>query len=272
MSSFERPPLMNSLLELRAPFEALSLLPTLPLLSKAPQGDGQPVMVLPGFLTGDGATFILRRFLAKQGFTVFPWEQGRNPGLRQDIYENLERRVRDHYEALGQKISLVGWSLGGLYARTLSHRMPEYIRQVITLGSPFALNANFSVGDVAVSGPIIKLYEKLNPNYQDDLLANGEPVWALAPPVPSTAIYTQEDGIASWKYCIDNIGHCTENIRISGSHTGLTHNPLVMYVIADRLSQKEGLWSPFNQHWLHRMMFRKSASTIPALRVAGEHI
>lgn len=270
MSSFERPPLVNSLLELRAPFEALSLLPTLPLLSRAPQGDGQPVMVLPGFLTGDGATFILRRYLARQGFTPFPWLQGRNPGLRQDIYENLERMVRAHYEALGQKISLVGWSLGGVYARTLGHRIPEYIRQVITLGSPFALNASHTAEDVAVSGPIIKLYERLNPNFREDILANGDPVWESAPPVPSTAIYTEEDGIASWKYCVDDTGPYTENIRISGSHTGLTHNPLVMYVIADRLSQKEGMWSPFNRHWLHRIMFRKPVTAVPALKVAAE--
>jgi pimeloyl-ACP methyl ester carboxylesterase len=268
MSMFERPPLVNSLLELRAPFEALSLIPTLPLLSKAPAGDGQPVMVLPGFLTSDGATFLLRRFLTRQGFETFPWEQGRNPGLRQDIHDNLEQLIRRHHEALGQKISLVGWSLGGVYARALAHRIPQYVRQVITLGSPFALNANFNSGDVAVSGPIIKLYERMNPNFREDTLANGEPVWEDPPPVPSTAIYTEEDGIASWKYCVDDAGPYTENIRISGSHTGLTHNPLVMYAIANRLAQPEGQWAPFERHWLHRVMFRKPVTKIPSLRTA----
>lgn len=252
-----RPPFINSLLELRAPLEAASLIPTMPLLNKAPKGDGQPVLVLPGFMTGDNATFILRRFLSKQGFVPYPWEQGRNPGLRAEFYDNLAETVCNLYRDHGRKVAIVGWSLGGCYARALAHRLPDHISQVITLGSPFHLSNRHNADEVGVSGPIVKLYERLNPNLAEDPFVNGEPVWETAPPTPSTAIYTQEDGIASWKYCIDGTDDVpqTENIRVMGSHIGLTHNPFVMYILAERLAQKDHTWERFDSKWFHKYLF-----------------
>lgn len=249
---------MSSLLELRAPLEAVTLLPILPLLQCAPKGDGQPVLILPGFMTGDGSTYILRRFLDKQGFKTYPWGQGRNPGLQEVIYSNLEQLVEKIYLECGQKVSIVGWSLGGIYARALGHKVPRFISNIITLGSPFALNSSYSTDEVGVSSTIVKLYERLNPNIKDDNLVNGEPIWEEAPPVPSSSIFSKNDGIASWKYCIDDIGATTENIKIAGSHSGLTHNPMVLYILSERLSQREGHWKPFNKKWYHRLLFRRS--------------
>ena len=257
-SPHHRPSALCSLLELRAPVEAISLLPSMPLLKNAPKGDSQPVLVLPGFMTGDNATFILRRFLAGQGFTIYPWGQGRNPGLQEKIYNNLELLVEKIYMERGQKVSIVGWSLGGLYARTLGHKVPHFISKVITLGSPFALNASYDTSKVGVSSPIVKLYEQLNPNLREDKLVNGDPIWEQPPPMPSTSIYSQSDGIASWKYCVDEIDGFTENIKIQGSHCGLTHNPFTLYVLSERLSQAEGKWQPFDKKWYHRMLFKKS--------------
>lgn len=251
----EKPNLAYSLLELRAPLEALSLSACMPILKKAPKGDGQPVLVLPGFMTGDNATFVLRRYLTEQGFSTHAWEQGRNPGLRDDIYRRLEKHVEEIYESHGQKVSVVGWSLGGLYARTLGHRIHSKIRQVITLGSPFALNNTFSTDEVGVSGPVLKLYERLNPNLKDDPLVNGDPIWENPPPVPSTAIYSEDDGVASWRYCVDNVAERTENIRIFGSHMGLTHNPFVLYALADRLAQPMNKWQPFEVKGYKRVFY-----------------
>ncbi len=259
-----RPSVLFSMLELRAPFEAASLFPTMPLLKRAPHGNGQPVMVCPGFLAGDNSTYLLRRYLGQQGFKPFPWKMGPNPGLQHAIYRRLERRVRGLYKAYGKEVSLVGWSLGGLYARTLAHRIPECVRQVVTLGSPFSLSQASNTDDVAVSGPIIKLYERLNPRRLEDELVNGDPIWKSAPPVPSTSIYSESDGIASWRYCIDRVGKQTENLRIKGSHSGMTHNPFVLYILADRLAQPDGEWKPFREKWLHRALFGRAACATEA--------
>lgn len=252
--------LMSALLELRAPLEALSLLPTFPLLRMAPEGTGQPVLVIPGFLATDNSTYVLRRYLKRQKFNVYAWEMGRNPGLREDIYQKLEERVVELYGQHQEKISLVGWSLGGIYARVLAHRVPEYVRQVVTLGSPFNLAHPKSASEVDVSGPILKMYEKLNPNIATDALLNGEPVWELPPPVPSTSIYSESDGIAAWRYCIDPVNPHTENVRITGSHTGMTHNPLIYYTVSERLAQAEMEWKPFDARWLHRLLFMRASN------------
>jgi pimeloyl-ACP methyl ester carboxylesterase len=257
--AIHKPSVIASMLELRAPFEAISLLPVLPFLHHAPRGEGQPVMVFPGFLAGDNSTYLLRRFLSQQGFKAFPWKMGQNPGLQDVLYRRLEKRVRGLYKAYGKPVSLVGWSLGGVYARTLAHRVPECIRQIVTLASPFNLSQNTNTEDVGVSGPIIKIYERLNPRRAEDELINGHPIWREAPPVPSTSIYSVMDGIASWKYCIDHVGEHTENLRVMGSHSGMTHNPLVLYALADRLAQAEGEWVPFEDKWSHRVFYGKSA-------------
>jgi len=251
--------LLGSLMELRAPIEALSLIPTLPLLRLAPKGDQHPVVVIPGFLATDNSTYLLRRYLTSQNLKALPWEMGRNPGLQEKIYNRIEQRiisVSDRYE---EKVSLVGWSLGGIYSRLLAHNMPDRIRQVVTIGSPFNLESPHSTEHVDVSEPILRIYEKLNPGLDNDKLVNGEPIWEQAPPVPSTAIYSHSDGIAAWDCCIDKTGDTqTENLRLLSSHTGMTHNPLVFYALAERLSQPEGEWKRFDTARIHRFLFPKS--------------
>ncbi len=239
-SAIPRPSLWQSVMEFRALIEVISLLPAKPMLKLAPRGDGQPVLVFPGFFTADGSTARLRNYLKKKGFTPYAWEQGRNPGLSEELYLKLEQRVRELSEQHGCKISLVGWSLGGIYARLLAHKLPEHVRQVITLGSPFNVS---QMG--AVTGAVERLYERMNPNQQDDPLLAQEKLWKQPPPVPSTAIYSEGDGVAHWSFCVDQEDENTENLQIPSSHLGMTHNPLVLYAIADRLAQEEGQWRPF---------------------------
>lgn len=241
----EKPDLMHSLLEPRALLEALSLAIYWPLVNKTGKGDAQPVLVIPGFMTGDGATYALRRYLNLNGFEALPWEQGRNPGLQQAIFTALLEKLDEHYSHYGQKIAIIGWSLGGLYARALAHRAPEKIRQVITLGSPFTVNTRPDA-DVGVSDNIKRLYERLNPDQHSDPLLNGEPFWQQTPPVPTTAIFSRTDGIANWKYCVDKqTGEHNENIAIVGSHMGLTHNPMVYHLLLDRLQHSGRRFKPF---------------------------
>src|SRR5450631_3720512 len=125
-------------LEGRAIHEFGAFIGALPLLSLAPRGDGHPVLVLPGLVASDVSTQPLRSFLKNKGYAVSGWRQGRNLGLREGVQQAMVDLVQELSDTHGRKISLVGWSLGGLYARQLAKMMPDLVRSVITLGSPFA--------------------------------------------------------------------------------------------------------------------------------------
>ena len=134
-----RPPSRTLMfLEGRAIHELGAFLGALPLLSLAPRGDGHPVLVLPGLVASDTSTRPLRSFLKNRGYAVSGWRQGRNLGLREGVQHAMVDLVHELNDTHGRKISLVGWSLGGLYARQLAKMMPDRVRSVITLGSPFA--------------------------------------------------------------------------------------------------------------------------------------
>lgn len=249
-----RPPLAFTLMELRAPFEAAALLPAMPWLLKARKGEGHPVLVLPAFMTDDNGTYVLRNYLNDMGYQAFPWELGRNNGLRFEYYEKLLERVRELYRLTGQKVTLIGWSLGGVYARLLGHKLPTHVRQVITLGTPFRVNVT---GEIA--GPVAELYNRMNPNWQSDLLVNSEHIWTRPPPVPTTSVATVSDGVVGWKNCVDTAESRApnESVRVPGSHMGLTHNALALYVVADRLANaEESEWQPFEPPASMRWLFK----------------
>src|SRR5260370_9629324 len=126
------------LLEGRALHEFGAFLGALPLLSLAPRGDGHPVLVLRGLVASDLSTGPLRSFLKNRGYVTHGWGLGRNYGLREGVQHAMIGLVRELSDEYGGKISLIGWSLGGLYARQLAKQMPDRVRSVITLGSPFA--------------------------------------------------------------------------------------------------------------------------------------
>jgi pimeloyl-ACP methyl ester carboxylesterase len=227
----------------RALFEA-SLLAhpeSLALLGAAQSGDGHPVLVIPGFTAGDHSTWILRCWLRRLGYAAFGWQQGINYGVRRDLVDGTTKQMQRLAEACGGSISIVGHSLGGIYARELAKRHPELVRQVICLGSP--------IGDPEgkrsrVSG----LYEAFNPDHVDKPHQFELMHWFLgdAPPVPMTAVFSRGDGVVHWQTCIQNGGHehC-ENIEVFGSHTGMAVNASVLYLIADRLAQPNGRWRAF---------------------------
>ncbi len=163
-------------------------------------------------------------------------------------------RLHDIFERCGRKVSLVGWSLGGIYARELARRRPEYVRQVITLGSPF--NASQRANHAW------RLYEQLSGETIDSQKELLEKIRASLP-MPTTAVYSRSDGIVAWQCCLDDEERAeTENVEVAGSHCGLGHNPMVLYIIADRLAQEEGSWQPFDRRALHRLFYPKPASSL----------
>lgn len=248
---FTPPTLLQTLTELRAFAEVGSFYGTRPLLRLiAPRGDGHPVLVLPGFMASDALTRALRGFLEDLGYEVHAWELGRNPGLRHDLCCKLEERTAAIRARTHRRVTLIGWSLGGVYARVIAHRQSDSIRQIITLGSPFNVEQTDSI-----SGPVARLYKRLNPEQENDPL-NGSGLMRLSPPVPSTSIFSQRDGIAPWRCCVDHCDEKTENIRVPGSHCGMTHNPFILHVIAERLAQREHAWKPFRASLATRLFLR----------------
>jgi len=243
--------LLDSLSEVRALAEIGSYFGIRPLLERvAPRGDGHPVMVLPGFMASDTLTQGLRDFLERLGYEVHAWELGRNPGLRLDLCEKLEARIEAIRGASHRRLSLVGWSLGGMYARAIAHRRSDDIRQVITMGTPFRVSA-----EDGGKGAIARMYVKLNPNASaDPLMASG--LARLPTPVPSTSIYSRRDGIVSWASCVEQCDARRENIRVHGSHCGMTYNPLILAIVAERLGQREHAWRPFRPSGLNALLSR----------------
>ena len=242
------PPLPLFLLEgQRAFLESLTLPPAAPLLMSAPRGDGHPVLVLPGFAAGDGSTRVLRQYLRRLGYAAEPWKLGRNMGPGRELRARLSRRVGELERKHRRRLSLVGWSLGGVFARELAKRTPASVRQVVTLGSPFAdsgRSSNASRMFEFVSGPRVRSRDGIS-------AALRQP-----PDCPSTSIFSKTDGIVHWRACLEPETDHTENIEVPGSHCGLGFNPLVLYAIADRLGQAEGAWQPFDRSGWRGRVYR----------------
>src|SRR6185436_1135687 len=127
-----------TLIEGRAVLELAALAASYPILRRVPRGDGHAVLVLPGLGASDRSTGPLRTFLKDRGYDAHGWSMGRNVGPRKGQREALADLVRTLREKSKRKVSLIGWSLGGIYAREIAKRIPENVRLVVTLGSPFA--------------------------------------------------------------------------------------------------------------------------------------
>ena len=238
------------MLEARAIHEYGAFVAAMPFLSRAPKGDGHPVLVLPGLATSDHTTVPLRRFLTGRGYAVSGWEQGRNYGLRHGVEQRMVEHVQRLADRHGRKVSLVGWSLGGLYARQLAKALPDQVRSVITLGSPFAGHPK--------STNAWRVYEFVSGQSVDDAEAHamGSPLHE-APPVPTTAVYSRTDGVCHWTTCVEKAGPMSESIEVEASHCGLGHHPAVVYAIADRLAQPEGSWKPFDRKGWRAFVYRE---------------
>ena len=235
-----RPPSKTLMfLEGRAISELGAFLGALPLLSLAPRGDGHPVLVLPGLVASDASTRPLRSFLKNRGYAASGWRQGRNLGLRPGVQHAMTDLVKELNDADGRKVSLIGWSLGGLYARQLAKMMPQRVRQVITLGSPFA------AGPKATNA--WRVYEMASGRSADQEDARFGGSLSGTPPVPTTAIFSRTDGICAWQGCMEKTSATSESIEVESSHCGMGHHPAVVYAVADRLAQPEGQWKPFDR-------------------------
>lgn len=199
---------------------------TPPLVQNVAAGDGHTVIIFPGFLTGDWATKGLTRWLRDVGYDARGWGPGPNWGPTTSAIERCETLIDEACERSGRKVSVIGRSLGGLFARELAKDMPDKIVRVITLGTPLRF---------PVATPLSPFANALSDGYdmnfvqrKADLIKN--------PPVPVTAFYSRSDGIVPWRSCLVEEGPLAENIEIVSPHTIMGENPVAMRIIADRLA------------------------------------
>jgi len=200
-------------LEARAFWEFGAAIASLPLLRGVAGGDGHSVVVFPGLTGSDLNTLPLRLFLEECGYDAHGWDESVNLGPSHQAMARIVARVRALRRSSGERVSLIGWSLGGIYAREIARRLAGDVRCVITLGTPFV-----------------------------DVAAGREP-----PPVPTTSLYSRTDGVVDWHSSLHGAGEARENIEIEASHHGMGVHPAAWYAIADRLAQPEGRWKPFHR-------------------------
>ena len=235
------------MLEGRAPWEWAALQMAWPWLQQLPAGDGHPVVVLPGLAANDLTTWPLRRFLVQRGYVPYPWAQGFNFGPRSGVLSKCLEQVRAVVAAHGQKASLVGWSLGGLFARELAKEVPELVRCVITLGTPFTGHP-----EATNAWRLFELVSGQSVHDEATLAGIRRP-----PPLPTSSIYSRSDGVVAWHCSLNDPAPLAENIEVHASHMGMGMNPLALYAVADRLAQDPDHWLPFDlrgtRRWLYRL-------------------
>ncbi len=230
-------------MEFRAPWEFGALLPAWPLLQRAPRGDGHTVVVYLGLSASDITTTPLRKYLDGLGYTTHGWGQGFNFGPRAGVLEIGKEQLRALARSSTQPISLVGWSLGGVYARELSKELDKEgieTRCVISLGTPFAGGPR--------STNAWRLYELTSGRDADREKDNYD--MATAPHCPTTSIYSRTDGVVAWQASVQpqqKHNPNTENIEVIASHFGIGLNPSALWAVADRLAQRPGDWRPFEK-------------------------
>ncbi len=246
------PKLRHSILELsRVLVEMGSTAMLSPLLKTLPKGDGHSIMTIPGFMGADGSTAQLRKFLNNRGYQAIPWGLGRNSSEmrpsslddfldhRAKVEDQIAARVEKEFIASGRKVTLIGWSLGGLYSVALAHRFPQWIRQVITLGTPYGdprgtalYNVMGRIYDNKVEVDEASLARWIAHTYRGGDLT-----------VPVLALYSKSDGIVG-----EGIAQCradpayVKNVAVVASHVGFPFNPIVFAVIANHMVAPEDRW------------------------------
>jgi hypothetical protein len=225
-NTYQKPPASLHFTEpLRSFMETVRGFIFLILAKKENIGKGQLVMVVPGLLSSDISTVVLRKYLIKKGYQVLGWGLGINLG-HLDVLPTFSKNIQTLAKEQDQKISLIGWSMGGLFVREMSHQLPDYIGKVITIGSPFA--------NVYAPNNARWVYDLLNEETEaNHLMAARLP---QATSMPSVAIYSKSDGIVPWQACKESVDtELHRNIEVKSSHFGMGANPAVLTAILQSL-------------------------------------
>ncbi len=212
--------------ETLTPLQFPRLLLNAPNLVRAPRGNGEKVLVWPGFGAGNASTTVLRNYLSYLGYNARGWQLGRNNGDVLAMLEALSNRVRE--VAGDEQVSLVGWSLGGYLAREVARDCPDQVRRVVTLGSPVVGGPKYTA--------VARYFDTGNESL-DDIERLVDERYDNPLTVPVTAIYSKLDGVVAWRACIDERSPNVEHVEVTSSHTGLGFSPDAFRILADRLAR-----------------------------------
>lgn len=207
---------------------------------EAAAGDGHPVIIFPGLGADGTSVSILRAHCQKLGYDAFDWGQGFNTGPRGELaawLEGLAHQISDQLAKHEKPATLIGWSLGGLYARELGKLLAPRLRQVITIATPF--NGCADDGSAAwLSSVLGGGAARIDPSWIQRL--------RIPPPIRTTSIYSRSDGVVAWETCRhDKRSRLVQDIEVDGSHMGMGWNQQVLNIVADRLGQHAGPWRPY---------------------------
>lgn len=210
--------------ELSAPLDGLRLLPRLPSQLRRRSAPPREVLVLPGWMAGDGSTALLRTALRHDGHRVRGWGLGRNTGDVPERMRVVTNLVRQRARATGTQLDIVGWSLGGVIAREVARREPEAVRRVVTLGTP-------------LHGPSFTAFANLFADDIDEVARERIARRRATPPsVPVTIVWSRRDGIVQWRAQQDRDNPWAEHVEVGSTHLGMTLDPDVLDVLRDRVA------------------------------------
>lgn len=203
--------------------------------------DGHPVVMFPGLASDSRALGPLRKHCAALGYEPIDWGRGFNTGPQGDTaiwLSDLAEHTLNLLAGRRQSATLLGWSLGGVYAREIAKLLGPRVRQVITIGTPFNADA-----DHTNVGWIFRMLSNTPQAFEPTFSARLR----QAPAVPTTSIYSRSDGVVAWQTCIHHkTTALTEDVEVSGSHLGMGWNREVLQVVANRLAQRPGAWKPYH--------------------------
>lgn len=224
------PPLFNVLLETRAVTEWTSMFWLYPFIPKHKSKKSKPILLMPPYLGNDNSTIFVRKYLKSIGFKTYKWDLGVNM-INSKSLPKLIEKLDEIYEKHQEKVSLVGWSGGGLFAKIIANRYPEKVEQLITIGSPVWGVKNMKT-------PIIKTLEFVRGAKLRERNLKLIKELEKIPKVPITCIYTKTDGLIPWKNCMEaeTFRDDIKNVEVFGSHCGMGANATVLLTVANALN------------------------------------
>lgn len=248
----EPPATYKLLLELTVVFEIIAFLLVGAIsLLRGQRGNGRPVVVIPGYGFGNPSTWLLRKMLQWHGFDVHPWNVDRNDGLFDCHINALEEQISALHERSGRRVTLVGWSLGGIYSRIVVNRVGEKIDQIVTLASPFRLRS-LSEAPAFVRRTLEK--KGLRP-LSTETLAPYFDEYVATPSQPSTSVFSYSDCVVGEELACDTTTPVNDSIGIYGSHVGMTHNPFALILLVEKLLRPDEDYALFRIHGWRKLAF-----------------
>lgn len=226
----ESPPLFNVLLETRSAIEWFTMFGVYPFIPKHKVTKNKPVLLMPPYLGNDLSTTFVRNYLKSVGFETYKWDLGVNM-INSKSLPKLIEKLDEIFEKHQEKVSLVGWSGGGIFAKIIANRHPDKVEQLITIGSPVWGVENMKT-------PVIRSLEFLRGKKLRERNAKFIKELEEIPKVPITCIYTKTDGLLPWKHCMEaeTLRKDIKNIEVFGSHCGMGANASVLLTVANTLN------------------------------------